>query len=241
MANTKKNQVEIDFEKCADIFGDLIYPEENNLDGLMCKIHDAFGSNKSKHHNCLGCNLDRSTHQIFMFLYRKDKHDDLELSATTYLLLMYLVIERLETIFEIIGLPDAYRDKHFHIFKMINKWANFIKHPKAFVLCHHPTFVTENDKKIIELKRQSKIIIDTQFVFKYYSTDNNKKELFKELANKSDVLVLYPDFKQITKDFCDGLIKFVRLIENNEVYREILSDKTTIQDYFTEELENSEK
>lgn len=99
------------------------------MDGLMCKIHDAFGSNKSKHHNCLGCNLDSSTHHIYMFLNQKDKHNDLELSATTYILLMYLAIERLNTIFEIIGLPDTYRQKHFHVFQKITKWANFIKHP----------------------------------------------------------------------------------------------------------------
>lgn len=240
MKKNRKTQTEIDFEKCAEIFENLIYPDENQ-DGLMCKIHDAFGSTKSKHHNCLGCNLDSSTHHLYMFLYQREKHNDLELSATTYILLMYLLIERVNTIFEIIGLPEAYRLKHFHVFQKITKWANFIKHPKAFVLCHHPMFVTENYIDLTKMKKSAKLVVDTAFVFKYYSGDNNKKELFEHLANQADVLVIYPDFSNLTTEFCNSLIKFVQLIERNEVYRDILNDKTTIFNYFTEDTENSEK
>jgi len=237
MTAKEKITTEFEFEKCADIFESIAYPDEN-MDGLMCKIHDAFGSNNTKHHNCLGCNLDSSTHQIYMFLTQKDNHTDLELSATIYILLMYLLIERIQTIFEIIGLPESYRIKYFQVFQRINKWANFIKHPKAFVLCHHPVFILENDPELNILKKESQVIIDNSFIFKYYSGDNNKKELFQELANKNDVLVIYPDFVKLTQDFCQALTKFVELIEKNEVYRDILNDKATIKDFFTEEIEN---
>lgn len=227
-----------EFLICSDTFESLIYPQE---DGLMCKIHNAFGSNITKHHNCLGCNLDNSTNHIFKFLEQEEIHSDLELSATTYILLIYLLIERIETIFEIIGLPEAYKKKHFDIFQKIKKWANFFKHPKAFVLCHHPEFYLENDPKFIAVRNNANIIIDNAFVFKYYSGDNNKKELYTKLANEKKVYVALPNIVLLTKELCEGLQNFVALIENNEVYRDILNDQTTIQDYFLEDIENNEK
>lgn len=229
-----------EFEHAIEVFESRVYPGDE-MDGLMCEIHDAMGSNKSKHHNCLGCNLDSSTHHIYMFLTQKDGHDDLELSYTNYILLLYLAVERIETIFEIIGLPDEYRRRKFQIFQNVKKWANFIKHPKAFVLCHHPEYYLENDPEIIGKKKVANVIIDTAFVFKYYSGDNNKKELFKIIANKDNVIVELPNLVKLTDEFCNGLSNFVKLIKNNEVYRDILSDKSTIENYFTEEIDNKDK
>jgi hypothetical protein len=240
MIDTSKEFVEEQFDLAFDIFEKKVYPESDS-DGLMCKVHNAFGSNKSKSHNCLGCNLDESTHHIYMFLSEPSGHKDLQLAFTTYIILLYLIVERIETIFEIIGLPETYRIKHFHIFLKTKKWANFIKHPKAFVLCHHPYYVLENDSTWIKKAQKSKIIIDNGFVFKYYSGDDNKKDLFKQLTNKDNVVVEIPNLELFTEEFTDGLIKFVQLIENNEVYREIIRDKSTIENYFTEDTDNNEK
>ncbi len=229
-----------EFYLATDVFEKKIYPDVK-MDGLMCKIHDAFGSNKSKHHNCLGCNLDTSTHHLYMFLTQKDGHNDLELSYTNYVLLMYLAVVKVETVLEIIGLPEEYKKKHFHIFQKIKKWANFIKHPKAFVLCHHPEFYLENDPDIIKKKKSANVIIDNAFVYKFYSDGNNNKELFKLIANKDEVIVELPNVVKLTEGFCEELNSFVKIIANNEVYRDILNDKSTIENYFTEEIDNNLK
>jgi hypothetical protein len=238
MKQSKEEFIEEQFDLACETFDSRVYPKE---DGIMCKIHDAFGSRKSKHHNCIGCNLDDSTHHVFMFLTNSSGYQDLHLAFTTYILLLYILVEKMETIFEIIGLPESYRLRHFQIFKKTKKWANFIKHPKAFVLCHHPQYVLENYKGWNKKTQKDKIIIDTEFVFKYYSGDTYKNELFKILTNKSNIVVEVPNIKKLTDDFIDGLERFVQLIENNEVYREILNDKATFENYFTEETDNLDK
>ena len=127
------------------------------------------------------------------------------------------------------------------LFQKIKKWANFVKHPKAFVLCHHPEYFLENDPEIIERKKNANVLIDTAFVFKYYSGDDNKKDLFKLIANKDNVIVEFPNVVKLTTEFCEGLTSFVKLIKNNEVYRDILNDKATIENYFTEDMDNKDK
>jgi hypothetical protein len=49
MKDTSEKFVEEQFDLAFDIFAKKVYPVAD-ADGLMCKIHDAFGSSKSKHH-----------------------------------------------------------------------------------------------------------------------------------------------------------------------------------------------
>jgi hypothetical protein len=204
-------------------------------DPLSCEIHDYFSSSDS--HNCIGCNMATSENHIINFLKRYNNHKDIEESYNQYLILCYLMVERIYEIFKIIEIPETYRLKHFKTFNLIKKWGNFIKHPKAFILVHHPICVLENSVGIEKLKKKS-IQINSKFIEKYYSGEKNNRELYNILTNKRDVVVIYPELEGLTKSFCQEVRRFVDLIRDNSVYREILNDKATYEYFYSlEDLE----
>lgn len=142
--------------------------------------------------------------------------------------------------FDIIQLLDTYREKYFKVFQQIRKWANFIKHPKSFILTHHPEYDFENSETRHD--RQFSETINEQFVtefYKGYSDSANQKkqnkELYRRLRNKKDALVLFPDIAKLTNKLCYSYNKFIELILTNDVYKEILNDETTISTYFENE------
>jgi hypothetical protein len=223
------------FKECFEIFSKKAIDE----DGIpnACKIHDAFGGIDGEHHNCLGCNFADSTTLISRYLEKNDELTDIQQDFTVYILLIYLLVERIEIVFDIIQLPDTYREKHFKVFKQIRKWANFIKHPKSFILTHHPVYDFENSGTIYD--EQFSVIINEQFVEQFYKghsdpADQKKqnKELYNRLKNKKDVRVLFPDIAILTDKLCYSYNKFVGLILTNDAYKEILNDETTISTYF---------
>ena len=226
------------FKECYSIFSSKAIGEEGYPNA--CKIHDAFGGREGDHHNCLGCNFADSTTLISRYLEKNDELDDIQQDFTVYILLLYLLVERIDIVFEIIQLPTNYKDKHFRIFQQIRKWANFIKHPKSFILTHHSTYDFENSGTIHN--KEFTETINHIFVDKYYKGRTNQEEqkkqnteLYSKLRNKKDILVLYPDIAKLTDNLCFAYNKFVDLIINNEVYIEILNDETTISKYFENE------
>jgi len=224
------------FKECFDIFSTKAIDQEDGTPN-SCKIHDAFGGQDGQHHNCLGCNFADSSTLILRYLEKNEELTDIQQDFTVYVLLLYLLVERIEIVFDIIQLPDTYRDKHFKVFQQIRKWANFIKHPKSFILTHHPVYDFENsgttyDKPFTET-------INEQFVTQFYKGHSNQddqkkqnKELYNRLRNKKDILVLLPDIAKLTDKLCYSYNKFVDLIIKNDVYIEILNDETTISTYF---------
>lgn len=207
----------------------------------VCKIHSAFVELEEKHHNCIGCNFAESidiinkflrTHELFIGCINE--------RFTIFILHMYLLIERVEVIFKIISLPDEYKAKHFRIFGKIRRWANFLKHPKAFILVHHPLYSFEGDERFD--KTLFDVVINQDFVDIYYASDKKNGELDRLLINKDKVAVLYPDPVIITKEFCEAINLFTRIIVHNEVYRELLDERSTFTNYFEKEsLENVDK
>ena len=226
------------FKECYEIFCAEALDDEGIPNA--CKMHDAFGSIDGERHNCLGCNFADSTHLILNYLEKNEELTDVQQDFTVYILLLYLLVERIEMIFEIIQLPTSYQDKHFKVFQQIRKWANFIKHPKSFILTHHPEYDFEGSD-VIHTKKFTEEI-NEQFVTRYYKgysdpTEQKRKnkELYDRLRNKRDVLVYFPDIAKLTSKFCYSYNKFVQLILTNEVYREILEDESTIGSYFENE------
>lgn len=174
---------------------------------------------------------------ILRYLEQHEELTDTQQDFTVYILLRYLLVERIEIVFDIIQLPDTYKTKHFKVFQQIRKWANFIKHPKSFILTHHPVYDFENSGTVHQ--QQYAETIKDSLVEQYYKghTDQNdqkkqNKELYNKLRNKKDILVLFPDIAQLTNKLCYSYNKFVDLIINNDVYIEILNDETTISTYF---------
>jgi hypothetical protein len=212
-------------------FEGYLYADQESA---MCKLHEPFESLVQNRHNCLGCNFANSTGQIRDFFTREihDPRSDVNDVMTDLIMKLYLLIERIYFIFDIIKLPDEYRFRHFQIFQDIHKWANFIKHPKAFLLVHHPQFFLVDSGDYDASKFE--VSIDQPFVNKFYSGPDNNKSLFDRLKNKTKVAVLYPDPEVLIDDFCKAADKFIKLIQNNEVYVEILSSRTTYETYFTE-------
>jgi hypothetical protein len=110
-------------------------------DPLSCEIHDYFDSENN--HNCLGCNLAEVESQFISFLKQYKRFNSENESFTLYILLSYLLVERIELIMKLMELPENYRLEHFRTFVKMRRWANFIKHPKSFMLVHHPSYIHE--------------------------------------------------------------------------------------------------
>lgn len=176
---------------------------------------------------------------ISSFLERHENLDNIQQDFTIYILLLYLFVERAETVFDILKVPDSYREKHFKVFQQIRRWANFIKHPKAFVLTHHSDYDFNNSRRVHDSKYT---IINEQFIDKYYKGYSDigeqksiNNDLYKKLKNNSKVVVLFPDPTVLTQKFCYSYKKFVDLIVKNEVYIEILKDEATTSYFFENE------
>ncbi|MCX7544876.1 hypothetical protein [Marinicella gelatinilytica] len=126
-----------------------------------------------------------------------------------------------------ISLPQQYRSQNYKGFNLIHKWANFIKHPKAFLLCHHPEFSFNANRSDFDF------IIDNKVVIKYYAGSKRNADLYKKITNKTNVLVLYPSATDLMDFFVKDVNKIIPLIEENKIYKETLSDKATFEDYFS--------
>ena len=197
---------------------------------LVCKLHEKFKEIDPKGHNCFGCNLQDDVDRISDFLKSSRDLDSPNHFATIYLTNLYLFCERILEIKKIIGLPRLYKEQIFDVFRIVKLWANFIKHPKAFVLAHHPLYCIN---QVTDLKDYT--IIDNDFVKKYYSGEdaNKYKYLFDTFQRNPHLCVKYPDFIELTISFCDAADVFINTILENKIYLEILNDIGTLQDYFT--------
>lgn len=225
------------FKETHDLFVEKAY---KNAYPIMCEIHDAFGGQDGQHHNCLGCNFADSTEQILFVFKQHQSYTEIRYSFPLYILSLYLLVERMDEVMNIVSVPEKFREKHFKVFQQIRKWANFIKHPKSFVLVHHPDYNFENSG--FEIEKEFQETINDQFVTQFYKgqkapEDQKKlnKELYQKLHNKKGVLVLFPDIRQLTNKLCYSINKFVELVTKNEVYIEILRDEATIENYFEEQ------
>lgn len=93
-----------------------------------------------------------------------------------------------------------------------------------------------------ESEKEFQETINDQFVTTYYkgasSPEEQKKinrDLYKRLQNKKDVVVRFPDPQQLVTKLCYSIDKFIKLITENQVYIEILTDEATIQNYFEQQ------
>jgi len=86
---------------------------------LACEIHDYFSSDDG--HNCIGCNLAGTENHILNFLRRYRSQNNIEESYSQYIMLCYLLVERVYEIFKIIELPESYRLQHFQTFNNVKK------------------------------------------------------------------------------------------------------------------------
>ena len=237
--NMEQENIKEILEKCKQIFNEKVFEcQTKSGDTLMCSINEAFDEFHENGHNCLGCNLQDDASLIENFLKTAENYDNPSDIFRVYIMLLYLFSEKIFEIKKIIGLPQGYKEKEFEIFRTIKLWANFYKHPKAFILTHHPDYFFDTDKQISQIRKQSgNKIIDLEFLRKYYKgEDSNKyKNLIGELRNNENVKVIIPALDNLTQEFCDACGIFVEIIKENKAYKEILNDLTTLENYFESE------
>jgi len=212
----------------------LILQQEGIVDNdpVMCQLHDAFGTYDTTHHNCLGCNFADSTWLIHNFLRTHELQEEIKYAYSTLIILAYLLVERIDTLLDIIELNKSYRDQHFKVLLQIRRWANFLKHPKAFLLTHHPVFSFSTSAKNKDLRENASVVIDRAFIDKYYANDERNKELYKELENKENVLVVFPDAVELVRGLCEAMHSCIAVIRDNPVYRSAVESRTTFYDYW---------
>jgi hypothetical protein len=150
---------------------------------------------------------------------------------------MNVVWERIGDIFNIISLPEGYLVRYFKPFIRVRRWANFYKHPKAFAwMVHHPEYTFEGSEHSKSFLQDSDfLVIDDEFVKSYYASESSKG-LTAQFQGKEDrVVVVLPDLQNLTSSICDCLDKFIATITENNVYQEILDERSTFIGYFSDE------
>jgi hypothetical protein len=208
---------------------------------LMCRIYARLAGPNDANHNCLGCNFDDLTDQISKYLHVAAENPtqfSLYQLFSIYMLLLNACWERMTDIFEIVGVPEGYRARHFSPFIRARRWANFFKHPKTFGwVVHHPRFVIDgsDEHKALTAEGTKVRVVNDEFLKKYYTADckSNAGKLRGEFAGfERNMVVVLPAIAQLTFEICGCLDGFVTMITNNPVYVEMLTDTSTIENYF---------
>ena len=227
----------LDAEKWAEakeyFQSNMMKEHEDGAYPKLCDIHDSFESNQYDltRHNCLGCNFADS---VWLLSYLFDRLGSYQSNQDIYfefLVRLYLLVERAEVIFEIIELPNSYKQRNFKTFLQVKRWANFIKHPKAFMFTHHPEYCMKG----MCSEGGGLIEIDDDFVNKYYSGRSNNKALLDLLTNASSVIVSFPCPVQLIKSFSDECLLLESVICENKVFKEILEERSTLEEYYESE------
>lgn len=209
-----------------------------------CDIHDALTQNNREQADCLGENFNRLLQSIseeFLENYQPTLSTPLDYYFNNYILWLYLTVERVEFIFDLLTSKDKnpkedlsnnifleYYQDEFKIFILIKKWANFIKHPKKFLFCHYPNYVFNKPFE------ENTTIIDSEYIAKYFS-DSKKSPV--DLTNKKDVYVIIPNLTDLTEQFCETFLKFIALITENSIVANRLRKKTVIEDYYKQQVQ----
>lgn len=196
---------------------------------LICNLHE---HGESDSHNCLACNFADLVETLKGLAQDYAKFSDAKTAKITFLLWLYLLVERMQEILMLISFPDEIKSQKFPNFLLVKRWANFFKHPKAFFLTHHAQYDQEP-------KGGNEVVIDDSFINRFYAGDKKNKELYERLTNKADVLVLLPDLIALTKGIGQELAYLSDVIRSNPIYGEILVNKSVLEEYFSGQLADS--
>jgi len=229
--------VQEQMSECWEIWNERIY--EGKEFSLLCGFHDILTKEPEKDHNCIGCNFSDSTNLIWNQLHNSQEATDFHYAYNMLIMSFYLLVERMDTILSMIELNKTYRKRHFKSLFTIRKWANFIKHPKSYILCHHPFVSFVDSPKNPKLVKKASVKINQSFIEKYYSNENNDSKLYDTLKKKENVLVIYPNPIALTNSLCDEALHFMDLIDKNTVYKEILQDESSFYDFWIDQSDDN--
>jgi hypothetical protein len=199
------------------------------IDALKENHQRRIGENYQYAHNCIGCNLEEGARNILLFFNYNKETLSTRYFLTMYTLVFYLQAERLAVIYKELGYIRKENGEfdwlEFPNLHRIYRWANFFKHPKSYMLLHHPDFFIEGDSYIPNFMVNQ--IIDDEFVLKYYNGKKNNVELRGKLANQESVKVIFPNLLEFTKNACCEFENIIRVITNENSHLQTLSNFTS--------------
>jgi hypothetical protein len=186
------------------------------------KQTDSSSDNNSNHHNCIGCNLEEGCLSILDFLKKYCDSENTRTYLTIYTFLFYSLAERVAVVYKELGIVNGnnFDWVKFPVLRNIKHWANFFKHPKAYMFLHHPSYFLENDSSKPNFFVKGEI--NNEFVEKFYSANPDNNELRNQCKNKDGWNVIFPDILQLTKDLCfelDKVCEFILIPENLQKLR----------------------
>lgn len=228
-------------EKCGNIFEKELIEVDGGR-SLACKIWDVMTEGKDNYDNCLGENFNQFIQTIrndFFKNYKPSAETGLNFYFTTYILWLYLIVERVDFVFDVVNkdgkskLFSDFKENNFKTCRTVKKWANFIKHPKEFTFAHWPGYAVESAEVA-----DGTIVINSAFVEKYYSKSDTR---VPELENNRNVVVVIPELANLTSSFCSELNMFFSFVCDNKIVSDFLSKKTTIESYYESDEQEVKK
>ena len=195
----------------------------------FCELFDVFHEREGgdstwevTHHNCLGCNFNEGCSTILDFLQRFSGSSNVCSYLSIYTLLFYSQAERLGVIYKELGFctKNAFDWQSFPSLSLIKHWANFFKHPKAYMYLHHPTYHIETDPGRPNFLVNG--VIDSSFVKKFYRASADNEELTKQFQKGIHYKVFFPDLILLTTELCqtfNDIIPEIKKPENIELLR----------------------
>lgn len=228
------SNIAIIHKNCHQIF-DREFIQKAKVSSTACKVYDTLTGGEESKQDCIGENFNQLIHKVLNNWFTCfTPNGEIDFYFYNYILLMYLFVERVDFVFSVInkdGKSKIFNDFHhnnFSTLRKINKWANFIKHPKEFLFTHWPKYYLEGEHIIIG---ENDVKIDSDFIFKHYFCESNPRPVILENNNK--VFVEIPDLEVMTESFCKEMNVFFNFICENKVVADYLKKKSTLETYYT--------
>ncbi len=216
----------------------------NSYRSIFSDLHTILKIDEGKSHNCLACNLTQSLVILGNYLVELKEREknqntpvNLYSSYSTFILLLHLQTEKIFTLFQFIGITRRYQKDNWKILTMINLWANFVKHPKGFLFCHHPVMVinkTQIEKMGFDLKDDKLVHLTYKFIKDHYRRED--ENVFYNSINlvkgKPYVFLEVTSPIYIMEEFALFCEELMEILTNNPFFRKQLTEFTSIKDYW---------
>ena len=199
----------------------------------ICTLHDTMQGPQGVDHTCIACNFAEVVDGLRDVVKSMSVYTNAYFAKITYLLWLYLLAERMQEIFKLISLPEEIKEAKFTTFIRAKRWGNFLKHPKAFFLTHHP--------KIDASCGKNEVCIDDAFIQKFYSGDKHNAELYRVISNSPSVVVQSPDLEEMTQGLASDLDELQKIIRENPIYQSVLRNKTVLENYYSTDSDNHQQ
>jgi hypothetical protein len=109
------------FKTCYDIFQRELFNSEGILNTY--KIHEAFMKQEDDAPYCFGCSMSDSILLVTNYLKTDTFYSACKKKFTEYFLLLNLLVDRMETMMDILEVDAQFRQKEFKVFQEISDYS----------------------------------------------------------------------------------------------------------------------